>query len=156
MRKITWFFPMHTLRMQNFISMMWMPKYLPLVIFTDGTGNVAARAMRWILMICWSILICYSGIIPRFAASMRSSSVMCWWMSTRIPTSHNTALCFSLPGSISVYAWWGMMRRVSIPSEGRILTIYWNLPNCIREPSFLNWSRTIVLPRPLYVRQTAW
>lgn len=61
---------------------------------------------------------------PRFAASMRSSSVMCWWMSTRIPTSHNTALCFSLPGSISVYAWWGMMRRVSIPSEGRILTIY--------------------------------
>lgn len=36
----------------------------------------------------------------------------------------NTALCFSLPRSISVYAWWGMMRRVFIPSEGLILTIY--------------------------------
>lgn len=29
-----------------------------------------------------------------------------------------------------------------------------NLLSCIREPSFLNWSRTIVLPRPLYARQT--
>ncbi len=34
---------------------------------------------------------------PKFAVVMRSSSVMCWWMSIRILTSRNTALCFSLP-----------------------------------------------------------
>ena len=59
------------------------------------------------LMICCFILICYSAIILKFAVSMRSSFVMCWWMSIRTPILRNTALCFSLPGSISVYAWWG-------------------------------------------------
>ena len=156
MRKIIWFFLMHMFRTQSFISMIWMPKYPPPVIFTGNIGNVAVKAMRWILMICCFILICYSAIILKFAVSMRSSFVMCWWMSIRTPILRNTALCFSLPRSISVYAWWGMMRRVFIPSEGLILTIYWNLLNCIRGPSFLNWSRTIVLPRPLCVRQTAW
>jgi len=50
------------------------------------------------------ILICYSAIIPKSAVSMRSSSVMCWWMSIRILILRNTALCFSLPKNISVYA----------------------------------------------------
>lgn len=77
---------------------------VPAVIFTDDIGNVVAKAMRWILMICWFILICYSAIIPKSAVSMRSSSVMCWWMSIRILILRNTALCFSLPKNISVYA----------------------------------------------------
>ena len=70
----------------------------------DLNAKVAVKAMRWILMICCFILICYSAIILKFAVSMRSSFVMCWWMSIRTPILRNTALCFSLPKNISVYA----------------------------------------------------
>ena len=41
---------------------------------------------------------------PEICRKMRSSSVMCWWMSIRILILRNTALCFSLPKNISVYA----------------------------------------------------
>ena len=132
-----------------------MPKYPPPVIFTGNIGNVAVKAMRWIfddlLLYTYMLFRDHPEICRKYAEQFRYVLVD-EYQDTNFAqhsivlqlTQEHQRVCVVGDDAQSIYSF----RGANIDNILKFTQLY-------KGPSFLNWSRTIVLPRPLCVRQTA-